>query len=190
MAFNLRATRQGVLEVGKIDTLQPGMHVYPNHIHLPQDARAYAKVLDQLGVLFRVRNGTPDQIEAAARGGVQITSAVAASLVEPIKTGSRNTWRDSTIADVMKKIVSAFGNRINLRFRTATRTVREGGFISTGTLSGDELRDARNAALPTLWVMAAKTAPGSAAGADLLFMYPTFVIPNSFPNLFIFNRGS
>ncbi len=119
VAFNLRATRQGVLEVGKIDTLLPGMHVYPNHIVLPQDSRAYERVLKQLGEHFGVKNGTPDQIEDAAGKGVPINPAVAAALVAPIKTNSRNTWRDGTIADLMKKVAGAFGNRITLRFRTA-----------------------------------------------------------------------
>jgi Z1 domain len=191
VAFNLRATRQGVLEVGKIDTLQPGQHVYPNGIVVPQDPRAYARVLDQLRLRFGVANGTPEQIEAAAAASnVMISPGTAATLVAPIRTSSRNTWRDGTIADVMKKVAGEFGNRIALRFRTADRTVREGGFISTGTLSGDELRTARNAAVPTLWIMSATTTATSAAGGGHRFMYPTFVIPNAFPNLFIFNRGS
>jgi Z1 domain len=191
VAFNLRATRQGVLEVGKIDTLQPGMHIYPNGIVVPQDPRAYARVLEQLRLHFGVANGTPEQLEtAAAARDYVINPGTAATLVAPIRTNSRNTWRDGTIADVMKKVAGAFGNRIALRFRTADRTVREDGFISTGTLSGDELRNARNAAIPTIWVMSATTTNASAMGGGHRFMYPTFVIPNRFPNLFIFNRGS
>jgi hypothetical protein len=190
IAFNLRATRHGVLEVGKIDTLQPGMHVYPNRITVPQDRGSYDRVLTQLQTLFGVAGGSPKQIEAAARTGIEITTSAARSLVAPIRTGSMNTWRDSTISDVVKKVAEAFGNRISLRFRTAIRTVREEGFISTGTLSGDELRIARAGQVPTLWIMSATTTPTSAAGGNLVFMYPTFVIPDSFPNMFIFNRGS
>jgi hypothetical protein len=67
--------------------------------------------------------------------------------------------------------------------------VREEGFISTGTLSGAEIAAARAAAVPTLWIMAARTADGSPAGADQPFMYPTFLIPDRFPSLFISNRG-
>ncbi|WP_316195091.1 MULTISPECIES: Z1 domain-containing protein [unclassified Bradyrhizobium] len=190
VAFSLRATRQGVLEVGKIDTLQPGQHIYPNVIVVPQNPRAYQRVLGQLRVLFNVANGTPDQIEAAAAAGVVINPGTAAALVAPIRTNSRNTWRDGTIADVMKKVAGEFGDQIRVRFRTADRTVGQDGFISTGTLSGDELRQARNAAIPTLWIMSATTTAASAVGGGQLFMYPTFVIPNGFPNLFIFNRGS
>jgi Z1 domain-containing protein len=191
VAFNLRATRQGVLEVGKIDTLQPGQHIYPNVIVVPQDQRAYTRVLEQLRLHLGVVNGTPEQIEAAAAtSDVVINPGTAATLVAPIRTNSRNTWRDGTIADVMKKVAGEFGNQIALRFRRADRTVRQDGFISTGTLSGDELRAARNAAIPTLWIMSATTTATSAAGGGHRFMYPTFVIPNGFPNLFIFNRGS
>jgi hypothetical protein len=190
VAFNLRATRQGVLEVGKIDYLEPGQHIYPNYIALPQDRPSYDRVLRLLRGHFNVPNGTPDQIENAARAGVVIDEVAANAIVSHIRTGSKNTWRDSTIEDVIAKVAEASGNDIRLRFRTAQRTVREEGFISTGTLSGDELTTARGAGLPTLWVMAAITRDGSAAGGGLMFMYPTFVIPNRFPSLFIFNRGS
>jgi Z1 domain len=190
VAFNLRATRQGILEVGKIDTLQPGMHIYPNYIVIPQDRRAYARTFERLRELFRVPEASPEEIEGVATRGVQIDPQTAAELVSPIRTASKNTWRDSTIADVMEKVADEFHNRITLRFRRAARTVRQGGFISTGTLSGDELRSARDAATPTLWIMAAQTAEGSAAGEGHPFLYPTFVIPARFPSLFIFNRGT
>jgi hypothetical protein len=187
--FNLRTTRPGVLDVGKIDTLQPGMHVFPNYIAVPQGPRAYARVLAQLRDHFEVPDGTPDQIEQAARAGVQIDAEAAVALVAPIRTGSRNTWRDSTISAVIRKVAGKLGNRVLLRFRTADRTVGHDGFISTGTLSGDELRDARAARIPTLYIMSARTTDRSAVGGGQVFMYPTLVIPDRFPSLFMFNRG-
>jgi hypothetical protein len=190
VAFNLRATRQGVLEVGKIDFLQPGKHVYPNFIVVPQNRQAYDRVLRLLRRHFNVVNGTPAQLERASGAGVVINQAAAKLLISYIRTGSRNTWRDSTIADVIAKVADGFGDRIRLRFRTADRTVRAGGFISTGTLAGDQLIAARGADMPTLWIMAATTKDDSAVGAGRTFMYPTFVIPSRFPSLFIFNRGS
>ncbi len=190
VAFNLRATRQGVLEVGKIDTLQPGQHIYPNYIVVPQDNQVYDWVLRLLRGHFNVPNGMPDELERAAGAGVVIDQSAAKALISHIRTASKNTWRDSTIADVIAKVADAFGNRIRLRFRTADRTVREGGFISTGTLAGDQLIAARAADIPTLWIMAATTKEDSAAGGGHAFMYPTFVIPSRFPSLFIFNRGS
>jgi hypothetical protein len=190
VAFNLRATRQGVLEVGKIGTLAPGMHIYPNYIAVPQDRRAYERVLARLRGLVAAPGGTTQRIQQLTGAGREINSATAAALIAPIRTGSKNTWRDSTIADVIEKVATAFGNRVLLRFRTADRTVRDSGFISTGTLSGDELRAARAAEIPTLWIMSATTTDGSAMGGGHAFMYPTFVIPDRFPSLFIFNRGT
>jgi hypothetical protein len=188
-AFNLRTTRPGVLDVGKIDTLQSGMHVFPNYINVPQSQRAYGRVLEQLRRHFQVPDGTVEQIELAAGPGVQITVDAAIELVAPIRTGSRNTWRDSTISAVIRKVAEKLGNRVLLRFRTADRTVRPDGFISTGTLSGDELREARAAQFPTLYIMSARTTDRSAVGGGHVFMYPTLVIPDRFPNLFMFNRG-
>jgi hypothetical protein len=190
VSFNLRATRQGVLEVGKIDTLQPGMQVYPNFIVIPQPPPIYAKIITRLAALFAASSGTIEEIERMARRGKEIDPVTAAALVAPIRTESKNTWRDSTISDVIKKVAGEFDDRIMVRFRRASRTVMEDGFISTGTLSGDELRTARAANRPTLWIMAVTTMPGSAVGANQRFVYPTFVIPDRFPSLFIFNRGT
>jgi hypothetical protein len=151
------------------------MHIYPNYIAIPQATGAYNLVLEQLRQHFGQPNATPEQIERAARAGIEISPDDAAALVAPIRTKSKNTWRDGTIATVMKKVADELDDRVLLRSRTARRTVREEGFISTGTLSGAELQAARAADIPV--------------GADQPFMYPTFVIPDCFPSLFIFNRG-
>lgn len=188
-AFNLRTTRPGVLDVGKIDTLRPGMQIFPNYIIIPQQCRAYEIVLEQLREHFNLPTGSPDEIERRARQGVEIDTEAATALVAPIRTNSRNTWRDRTITAVIEKVAERFEDRIMLRFRTANRRIREGGLISTGTLSGDEVNTARLIAVPTLWIMAAQTTADSAVGAGLRFMYPTFVIPALFPSLFMFNRG-
>jgi hypothetical protein len=190
-AFNLRTTRPGVLDVGKIDTLRPGMQIFPNQTIVPQAPRSYNAILDQLRLHFGSANGTPQEIERLARQGqgIAIDTAAAIALIAPIRTGSRNTWRDSTISAVIAKVTESFDDQIILRFRTANRRIREGGLISTGTLSGDEVNAARLAAVPTLWIMAASTTADSEGGAGQRFMYPTFVIPARFPSLFMFNRG-
>ena len=76
-----------------------------------------------------------------------------------------------------------------LRTRIAERTIGADGFISTGILFGGEVQAAQAAAVPTLWIVAAITAAGSAAGGGHPFMYPTFIIPNRYPTLFMFNRS-
>ncbi len=187
--FNLRTTRPGVLDVAKIDTLRPGMHVFPNYIRCPQSPRSYARVLTQLQKHFDLPRGSIQQLEIAARPGVEISADEAAAIVAPLKTGSKNTWRDSTISAVIHKVAEKLDNRVLLRFRTADRKVGQDGFISTGTLSGDELQSARAQQFPTLYIMSVRTTEQSGVGGGQEFMYPTLVIPDRFPNLFMFNRG-
>jgi hypothetical protein len=102
----------------------------------------------------------------------------------------KNTWRDASIPAIIRKVAEGFDGRLTLRFRRAERRVGDEGFISTGTLSGEELRNARAGNLPTLWIMAARTSAASAGGAEQRFMYPTLMIPSRYPSLFMFNRGS
>lgn len=188
--YGLRPTRPGVLDVKKIDTLLPGKQLFPNHVVLPQPAASYRKVLDLTRETFRVSPGTaPDRMEGRGKGAVMIDVARAIALIKPIKTRSRNIWRDSTIADVIAKVAEKFGGRVMLRMRTAERTIGADGFISIGMLFGGEVTAARQANVPTLWIIAATTTATSEGGAGQLFVYPTFIIPDSYPTLFMFNRG-
>lgn len=189
-SFGLRTTRTGVLDVNKVDTLNPGKQIYPNYVIAPQDRRSYSRVLQILGSHFGMEGGTADQIVERAREGVEIDPDAAEELVRLIKTRSKNTWRDRSIVTVIRKVAESFDNRIILRFRTAKRRVDAGGFISTGILFGGALTAARRADSPTLWIFAATTAARSEGGEGVQFMYPTFVIPNSFNKLFMFNSGS
>ncbi len=184
--FDLRTTRPGVLDVNTTDTLQPGKQVFPNYVITPQDAKTYSKIEQLLSAHF----GAPGSFaESKGKVGVKISVAQAIRLVKPIKTKSENTWRDKTICAVIERVASEFGNHINLKFRKAERAVGEGGFISTGTLSGTEYENAKNDATPTLWIMAVESAEGSFCGKGKRFMYPTFVIPNKLPKMLIFNKG-
>jgi hypothetical protein len=187
--FDLRTSRAGVLDIGNMDSLRPGMHLFPNHIKIPQAHQAYKAVVELLFLHTGSPNTNLDEIERWAEPGVPITTAQAIALIADIKTGSRNTWRDGTIAVVIRKVSKHFENRMILRFRRAERPVREEGFISTETLSGEELKAARDAEVPTLWIIGARTTEGSAVGAGQEFMYPIFVIPARFPSLILFNRG-
>lgn len=188
--FNLRTTRTGVLDVKKVDTLSPGKQIYPNYIVLPQPPHVYAKVLGLVRGHLGFTNETEAQMHARARDNVTVDPDQAAAIIRHIKTKSKNTWRDGTIADVIRKVAEKFDDEILLRFRTAERRVGLDGFLSTGTLSGLEQTQARAAQIPTLWIMAVTTTQGSAVGVGVKFMYPTLVIPNALPALFMFNRGS
>lgn len=188
--FNLRTTRPGVLDVKKTDTLSPGKHIYPNYIEVPQRRSSYDKILGLLRGHFGFTNETEDQMDGRAPANVTVDIDEAIALIRPIKTKSKNTWRDGTIPDVVRKVAEKFNGRILLRFRTADRRVDSGGFIATGTLAGVALQQARTATIPTLWIMSAKTTVDSGIGAGIRFMYPTFVVPNALPALFMFNRGA
>jgi hypothetical protein len=187
----LRATRPGVLDAKKIDTVVPGKQVFPNYVVLPQSGRAHDKVIGLVRQHFGFTTENAEDMVNRGRQGVEINAAAAAALVASIKSRSRNIWRDNTIAEIMRRVAGKeqFGDRIMLRFRMADRRVDDEGFISTGMLFGGDLDAARSAAIPTLWIMAATTREGSADGTGLKFMYPTFVVPNSYPTLFMFNRG-
>lgn len=185
----LRATRPGVLDAKKIDTIIPGKQIFPNYIVLPQASRAHERVLGLVRMHFGFTTESAEDMVNRGRRGVDINPAAAAALVAPIKTRSRNIWRDNTIAEIIRRVSEKFDNQVTLRFRTADRRVDEEGFISTGMLFGGDLDAARAARIPTLWIFAATTRVGSAYGDGLEFMYPTFVVPNSYPTLFMFNRG-
>jgi hypothetical protein len=185
----LRATRLGVLDARRIETLRPGMQIFPNYITLPQNQQVYERVLNVLRNRFGVPNGSPDAIARAGRQGVEVPASVAVQIVSQIRSDSRNTWRDATIAAVITKIAANFNNRVLLRFRTADRRIREDGLISTGTLSGAEFAASRRNQIPSLWIMAAQATADSDYGQGQRFIYPTFVIPTAFPSLFLFNGG-
>lgn len=184
--FDLRATRTGVLDVNKTDTLRPGMQVYPNYVVVPQNAASYSKLMATLNTRF---GPVGPSMEERGKKGVTISVAEAIGLVRLIKTRSENTWRDATIDAVIGKVASKFGGRVNLKFRYAERLVREEGFMSTGTLSGDEYRSSTEEPIPTLWIMSVESAEGSFCSSGQKFMYPTFVVPKALRKLLIFNRG-
>lgn len=187
----LRPTRTNVLEVKKVDTLSPGKQLFPNHIVLPQSKSTYDKIIAKLAQHFDLpEDTTPTDMENHGKAGKRISTEDAIALVRMIKTKSKNSWRDSTIGNVIAKISERYDGHVMLRMRTAERTVLEDGFLSTGMLSGDEAIAAQQAALPTLWIMAATTKSGSSGGAGLQFAYPSFVIPNNLSTLFMFNRGN
>ncbi len=184
--YDLRTTRTGVLNVNTTDTLEPGKQVYPNYIVLPQSSAAYSTVERLLVAHFGPVGPTMD---TNGQSGKMISAIDAVDLIKPIKTKSQNTWSDKTIGAVIRKVAGELGGRINLKYREAERTVREGGFISTGALSGIAYESARKEDTPTLWVLAVRTTDESFCGEGKRFMYPTFVIPDKLEKLFMFSRA-
>jgi hypothetical protein len=189
--YDLRTTRPGVLDVKKTDTLRPKMHLFPNYVTVPQEVRSYQKVLEIIRKHFGFTNSEDEnQMDTrTSKAGIIITKEQAIEIVKGIKTKSKNTWRDKTISAVITKVSDHYGGQVKLRYRTADRTVDSDGFFSTGAISGPELTESRAESMPTLWIMAVKTTAGSNAGAGKKFIYPSFIVPENFPKLFMFNRG-
>jgi hypothetical protein len=185
----LRPTRTGVLDVKRTDTLSPGQQIYPNYIALPQRTASYRMVLQSLCKLAGLSHASEEELETRFKRPITTSPASASKLIKPIKTRSKNTWQDRTIDAVIRMVAQRFDNQVLVRFRTADRTVRSGGFISTGTLSGAEVTAAKRGTKPTLWVMSALATPNSEVARGQRFMYPTFVIPDQLQHLFVFNRG-
>jgi hypothetical protein len=75
-----------------------------------------------------------------------------------------------------------------LKFRFAERKVEEDGTLSSGTISGREQDEGRALGMPTLWIMSVTSSKDSLVGAGTVFVYPTVIVPNSLPKVFVFSR--
>jgi hypothetical protein len=71
----LRATRLGVLDAKKIDTIVPSKHLFPNYIVLPQADRAYDKVLSLVRAHFGFTTESLDDMVKRGRQGVEVGPA-------------------------------------------------------------------------------------------------------------------
>lgn len=184
----LRPTRQGVLDINTTESVWPGMQIYPNYIKLPQSAKAYKAVMSIVAEDLSADVDNMDDMEAKGKDGVEISADRAIEIISHIKTRSENSWHDKTITSVVKKLSQRLGQNFLLKFRTASRSIGENGFMSTGTLSGTEQTTARGNSIPTLWIMAVKGKPGGQSGVNEEFAFPTIVVPNGLPQIFLFSK--
>jgi hypothetical protein len=144
----IRATRTSVLDVNHVGTIRPGMHLFPDRVILRRDDDQLKRLRRKLRVLLEAPTESDENV--AASSGRRINFSDALSLVGMIKTRSRNSWRDSTIRNVIRKVAEQMGGEVELMFRTAERAIGPDGYISTGTLAGEALMRARRTSLPTL----------------------------------------
>lgn len=180
----LRATRKGVLDINTTDTIWPGMQIYPNYILLPQTPKIYQNVIDAVAKHVGADSNDIKDIEKKGKSGTTISVDEAIKIISHIKTKSKNSWHDKTIASVMKKLSDRLGNEVILKFREAERKVADDGFLSTGTLSGPEQSDGRSQPKPTLWIMSVQRKSKDTE----TFVFPTIVVPNLLPNVFVFSK--
>ncbi len=194
ISSSLRATRKGVLDINHTDIVWPGMQIFPNYLRLPQTKAALNTVVSLLAKEFGVQESsvlaeTLKSLESRGNtDGVEISVAKAIEIVSHIKTQSKNSWHDGTIAAVINKLSQRLGQKVRLKFRRASRTVEENGGLSSGTLEGrvqaaDRLKDH-----PTLWIMAVTAKADSESAPGETFMFPTIVVPNRLPQVFVFSK--
>jgi hypothetical protein len=188
-SVGLRPTRNNVLDIETVETVGPGMQIYPNRMRLPQTARSINSIWRSLYTLFKVKNEDLAKLKAIGPKGVLISIDQACAFLDEIKTRSqKNSWHDSSIQMVLTKLAESLGSKVRLKYRPARRTILPDGLISSGTLGGPEQDEARADNYTTLWIMDVTpyVTPGSPVVAP--FMFPTIVVPRRLPRFFVFSK--
>jgi len=186
----LQPTRKNVLDVNTTDIIWPGMQIYPNYMRLPQTLKTYKYVMSLVATSLGINDWENNIKEMERKGkiGIIVTVNKAIQILLQIRTNSLSSWQDKTIEVVIKKIGQRLGGRIKLKFREAERTIGENGLLAQGTISGKEQRDSQLDSIPTLWIMSVTGKPESMIGANQTFAFPTIIVPNSMPSLFVFSK--
>ena len=186
----LQPTRKSVLDVNTTDAIWPGMQIYPNYMKLPQSHKSYHAIMELVADKLRVGNWEKNLSELERKGkvGVIISVDEAIEIISQVKTKSKNSWDDKTIGTVVKKIAQRLGGNVKLKFRTAERSIGEGGFLAQGTISGAEQNEGRADSIPTLWIMSVTGKADSDTGASEIFAFPTVIVPTGLPRLFLFSK--
>lgn len=188
LSSGLKATRAGVLEVDNIETIRPGMQIYPNRIKLPQSARVHTEVMDKVGRYLKADISSKASLQSSGKSGTVISKTKAIEIIELIRTKSDNAWSDKTIRSVIDKLCQRLKSPILLKFRNAERKVEEDGTLSSGTISGREQDEGRALPMPTLWIMSVTATKDSLVGAGTTFAFPTIIVPSCLPKIFVFSR--
>lgn len=182
----LRATRRGVLDVNTTDSIFPGMQIYPNYMKLPQTPVAYKKIMKKVDAAMGVVSA--GSRVSKGKKGVTISTEDAIEILSLIKTKSKNSYNSKTIGSVIQKLSQRLGNEVELKYRTANRTIGDNGFLPQGTISGKEQSDGRKRTKTTLWIMTVTGKKTSNSGANVVFAFPTIIVPGSLPKIFVFSK--
>jgi hypothetical protein len=189
-AAGLNPSRRSILNANTTEAIWPGMQIYPNYMRLPQAAKSYTEVMSIVASALKELDWENDATGLNSKGvlGVQVDHSTIENILKKIRSKSTNAWSDKTIPDVVEKLVQRLGNSFMLRYRTAERTIGDNGFLAQGTISGREQSEARALRMPTLWIMSVTGKPDSIYGAGETFVFPTLIVPDSLPRLFLFNK--
>jgi hypothetical protein len=181
IAPNINATRRMVLDVSRMDYLEPATQVFPDYPFLisPQVRKIRTEVLEEVESIF------PNfRTEGNTDKGKLITTEQACHLLSLVKTKGTNKWRDKHMSSILRDFATELGDGIYLQFRVANRGAKfASAKFETGTLEGlvVEKNAARNK--PTLWILDTKI-----GGLMDKFIYPTLVIPQK-ASFLVFNKG-
>ncbi len=136
ISIGLKATRKGVLDADSIESIYPGMQIYPNYMKLPQTLGAYKRIMKMIDEALNTKSTAAK--ESKGKVGCTISAEQAISMVSLIKTKSTNSYNNKTIGAVIGKLSQRLECDFKLKYRKANRTVGDNGFLSQGTISGSE----------------------------------------------------
>lgn len=186
ISAGLNPTRKGVIDIDSTETILPGMQIYPNYMKIPQPSPVYRKIIKLVDT--ELAAGSVAQRKSKGKEGKVITVDRAIEIASLIKTKSKNSWNNKTIAGVIRKLSQRLGTDFILKYRESDRAIGENGFLAQGTISGAEQETGRKETRPTLWLMSVTGKPESKIGAGETFIFPTIIVPNSLPKAFVFSK--
>ena len=174
----LRATRYGVLDTGSVVSLRSGAHVFPYEPPYAMPVRRRKQIEkiyhDVFGNDFEQQTNPKDATQQLAS---VIPSKLAAELCCLFEQAD---WGGT----VLSGIIESTWHEVMLRFRPMNRSRQPGQTstdLPTGAVSGLELRDARAAGIPTLFLFRQVTS--HAVWNDKKFWYPSLVFPSNMRNI-------
>ncbi len=174
----LRATRYGVLDTGSVASLNGGSHVYP---YEPPYNMA-AKRLKLIGKLYheifkddftQLTNPKDESDRRYAKISVELAGQICRAF-------QQSDWNGTFLSQILE----ASWSEVIFRFRPMNRSRRPNQTSTdfpTGVISGDELKEARNSDLPTLFLF--RQIVEHHAWNNQNFWYPTLVFPSKMRNI-------
>jgi len=175
---NLRATRYGVLDTGSVVSLRSGAHVFPYEPPFDMPATRRKKIEKIYDDVFQ--NDFEQQTNAADESHHHSKMIPVALAGDLCRLFHQSDWNGVALAEIL----DSTWTDVRLRFRPMNRKRRAGQTetdLPTGALSGEELKQARDEELPTLFLF--RQVAEYPAWKNRRFWYPTLVFPGRMRNI-------
>ena len=169
----LRATRLSVLDTGNLAAYEAGEHVYPGAASFAsKDVRRVSEVEEAL------KEAVGGSLQENKYVPVKIDVLIDLLPRLPFDAGEPNMWDPSMLTRLLKRLLQKPNAQGFIYFRPIKRKTR---YLSTGVLSGDELREARGKGGPVLCAFRdeGRLIPKEVNGKR--YWYPTLVLPEDMP---------